>query len=194
MDEINLLPPPADDATDNIYLSAPPSFPDRDHLQIHLSSPMDLLHTPSSTPSKRQRITTFEPRKQIRRIASNLRGPIITSPSQSYSGSGSNEIQDRDYDATTKLVEPASKPFPLPVLEEPMELEFEHGEDRLDTQDHSTQPTDQYTPSDYALYTDAVLESAVAFYQICKTIFVVQGWNSRSRSGTVRVSFAPSFL
>lgn len=40
---------------------------------------------------------------------------------------------------------------------------------------------------DYQEYADAVLEGAVAFYQVCETVFVVQGWNLRVKASTVRL-------
>src|ERR1700722_3468749 len=39
----------------------------------------------------------------------------------------------------------------------------------------------------YLHYVDLALTDGIAIYQISQTIFVVQGWNSRSLSGSVRV-------
>jgi hypothetical protein len=39
----------------------------------------------------------------------------------------------------------------------------------------------------YLQYVDLVLADGIAIYQITQTIFVVQGWDSRSLSGTVSV-------
>jgi hypothetical protein len=39
----------------------------------------------------------------------------------------------------------------------------------------------------YLHYVDLVLADGIAIYQISRTIFVVQGWDSRSISGTVSI-------
>lgn len=39
---------------------------------------------------------------------------------------------------------------------------------------------------DYALFVDGVLADEVAFYQVSRSFFVVNGWNRKTRCSTVR--------
>jgi len=69
---------------------------------------------------------------------------------------------------------------------------------QLQTEDDGFQPTDDLRNSSpqrqppsheetYERYIDLVLADCVGFYQISKTVFVVQGWDPRANTGTVSV-------
>lgn len=159
MDDISLLPPPSGHDAEGVTLTTPPADNDTPELKL----PIPELYASPTTKRQRRMPAISETRKPMQRAPTKQRGPFIKRPLSEN---------------------PTPDPRPLPIIpdQEPMDFELETQQEELEAQ-NAYQTSD--TPSDYAMYVDAALESAIAFYQICETIFIVQGWNSRSKSGAV---------
>lgn len=165
---ITLKRPPADSVTEfNISLKAPPNT--QEILQINAPK------RPKPTLQKRVKTSALDldftsPTRRTRRVLKEA-----------------TEKRKRNGNGGRKTLQATL--FPSEVNDPPP--------DGLPTDDwtdnafdgHDGMPIDTYDENedkDFWEYAETVLADAVTFNQVCPDLFVVEGWDSRSKAGTVR--------
>lgn len=98
------------------------------------------------------------------------------------------EKRKRDGDGRRKTLQATL--FPLEVNDPPpdglpMEDWTDNIPDGLDVDEMPIDTYDEADDKDFWEYAETVLADAVAFNQICPDLFVMEGWDSRSKAGTV---------
>lgn len=161
--KIHLKPPPEQSLTDRITLSQPtPSFPPN---KFGLTSPTKQPRAVTETHSRKRKHgngrRTLEAQAQR---SAPLRGLAAGEDTILSADAGDHGVD--------------------------IELNVDAG-DGMDIEpgmDAGNSNTGDYDESGYWQYDDTVLADAVGFYQICSDLFIVQGWDAKSVSGTVSES------
>lgn len=165
-----VLPSATDEET---LLHLKPASPVRQHVDFHAQDTLKLprVHAPpipGSSPQKRQRIVSASTRR-VRHRGHNEEGP----------STGAEKATSPEEE--TWLAENTSEdPWPL--------------EENSAAENTSIPGNRAGSEANYADFVDSVLVGAVGFFQLSKTLFVVQGWDKRTGSGTVGSTFNLIFI
>jgi len=127
------------------------------------------VDTPPDSPSQRYIVVELTPPAKRSQTGSTYIDPTPTKRKKQLTG------------PTTRTVQPSGAL--VTDQQHPASLELPDGPTNVVSTDSDLIESDEN--DGYLHYVDLVLAEGIAFYQISSTIFVVQGWDPRSTSGTV---------
>lgn len=137
-------------------LVLPPALPGAEELVLSLPSALGDPLDDTAIPQQNLSTTTFLSPQKRQRLVSTLNARRV-------------RPRKGDVNVIAHAVDCAEAQAPLPFPE-----------------DLNPVAESEVADDGYAEFADCVLEGAAGFFQISRTLFVVQGWDKRTRRGTVR--------